>query len=123
LFGKRVADAVVSCSDSAVSDAALKLPWSERKERYLAHLCEANADALMVGAADKLHNARAILADYREQGEELWSRFNVGKQEQLWYYGALAEVFKRSTVPRVLANELERVVGELKMECDKRNAK
>jgi hypothetical protein len=40
-----------------------------------------------VGAPDKLHNARAILSDYRALREELWSRFNTKKGEQLWYYG------------------------------------
>lgn len=48
LFGSRVADAVESCSDSMASDPAQKLPWRERKEKYLAHLRDANADALMV---------------------------------------------------------------------------
>jgi len=69
LFGQRVAAAVESCSDSTVSDPTKKLPWRERKEKYLAHLRSANADALIVGAADKLHNARAVLTDYRQIGE------------------------------------------------------
>jgi len=84
LFGDRVAAAVEACSDSTTSDPTKKLPWRERKEKYLAHLREASKDALIVGAADKLHNARAILADYRQVGEELGSRFSVPKAEQLW---------------------------------------
>jgi hypothetical protein len=77
----RVAEAIESCSDSVVSDPEQKLPWRERKEKYLAHLPHASEDALIIGAADKLHNARAILTDYRQVGEELWSRFKVGKEE------------------------------------------
>jgi len=118
LFGDRVAAAVEACSDSTTSDPTKKLPWRERKEKYLAHLREASKDALIVGAADKLHNARAILADYRQVGEELWSRFSVPKAEQLWYYGALVEAFKQTTAPSMLVNELERVVRELRTECE-----
>jgi len=118
LFGQRVAAAVESCSDSTVSDPTKKPPWRDRKEKYLTHVRSANADALIVGAADKLHNARAVLTDYRQIGEELWSRFSVPKAEQLWYYSALVEAFKQTTAPNVLVSELERVVKELRAECE-----
>lgn len=117
LFGDRVAAAVEACSDSMTSDPAQKLPWRERKERYLAHLKDASADALMVGAADKLHNARAILMDYRQVGEEVWSRFKVGKDEQLWYYGELVAGFRQTAAPKMLVDELDRTVEQLKAEC------
>src|SRR5438132_9388499 len=116
LFGERVAAAVESCSDSTVSDPTKKLPWRERKEKYLTHLRSANADALIVGAADKLHNARAVLTDYRQIGENLSSRFSMPKAEQFWYYGASVEAFKQTTAPNALADELQRVVKELRAE-------
>ena len=100
-----------------MSDPTKKPPWRDRKEKYLTHVRSANADALIVGAADKLHNARAVLTDYRQIGEQLWSRFTVPKQQQLWYYGALVETFKQTTAPNVLVDELERVVKELRAEC------
>jgi (p)ppGpp synthase/HD superfamily hydrolase len=95
----------------------MKAPWRERKEKYLAHLQHANQDALLIAVADKLHNSRAVLTDYRQIGDKLWSRFSVSKEEQLWYYATLVEAFKKTTAPRVLVNELERVVEELKAEC------
>ena len=117
IFGDRVAVAVESCSDSVVSDPTKKLPWRERKDKYLAHLRSANADALIVGVADKLHNARAILSDYRQIGEQLWSRFNVPKAEQLWYYGELVEAFRQTSAPKVLVDVLTKVVSELRATC------
>lgn len=114
LFGERVATAVEACSDSTVSDPAKKLPWRERKETYLAHLATAGKDALLVGIADKLYNARAILSDYRQLGEKLWSRFTVPKNEQLWYYVALVNAFRDTNAPKSLVDELNRVVKELK---------
>jgi (p)ppGpp synthase/HD superfamily hydrolase len=55
MFGDRVANVVMECSDT---DREPKPPWRERKERYLTHLLSASADALLVSMADKLHNAR-----------------------------------------------------------------
>jgi (p)ppGpp synthase/HD superfamily hydrolase len=117
LFGDRVSATVEACSDSTVSDPKMKPPWRERKEKYLAKLPSADQSALIVGAADKLHNVRAVLTDYRQIGQELWSRFNVGKEEHLWYYGALVEAFKKTTAPKVLVDQLERLVSELRAEC------
>jgi (p)ppGpp synthase/HD superfamily hydrolase len=114
MFGDRVANTVEACSDSTASDPAKKLPWRERKDKYLDHLRSANGDALLVSAADKLHNARAILSDYRELRETLWSRFNAQKEDQLWYYGTLVETLRQTAAPRMLVDELERVVKELK---------
>lgn len=114
LFGERVANAVEACSDSTASDPAKKLPWRERKEKYLAHLRTADPDALLVGLADKLYNARAILCDFRQVGEKVWSRFSVSKEEQFWYYGALVSAFRQTAAPEGLVEELSRVVDELK---------
>jgi hypothetical protein len=80
---------------------------------YLTHLQGAKEDAVLIAAADKLHNARAILSDYRELGEQLWLRFNAPKNEQLWYYCALVETLRQTVAPTVLVGELEKVVKEL----------
>jgi (p)ppGpp synthase/HD superfamily hydrolase len=119
LFGNRVADTVEFCSDSTVTDPEKKLPWRERKQKYLEHLRHADRDTLIVAVADKLHNARAILSDYREKGEALWTRFNAPKEDQLWFYSALVETLRGTAAPSVLVRELERVVGELYLECSK----
>ena len=108
-FGDRVADIVAGCTDA---DTTPKPPWRERKAAYLAHLLHAPAEVLRVSAADKLYNARAILADYRELGEALWPRFNMGRSEILWYYRGLVEAF-RTGRPGRLTDELARTVDEL----------
>jgi len=86
-----------------------------RVGRRLEHYPPAK-DALLVAAADKLHNARAILSDYRELGKQLWLRFNAPKEDQLWFYGRLVETFQQTAAPKVLVGELERVVKELEEE-------
>ncbi len=59
---------------------------AERKESYLARLRNANRSVRLVVAADKLHNVRSLIGDYRALGELLWSRFSGGKTGTLWYY-------------------------------------
>jgi GTP pyrophosphokinase len=62
-----------------------------------------------VSCADKLHNARSIVADLRTIGPALFDRFTGGREGTLWYYEALAAVF-RELGPRELAAELARTV-------------
>jgi (p)ppGpp synthase/HD superfamily hydrolase len=108
-FGDRVAEIVAGCTDAWTTP---KPPWRERKEAYIAHLRQASASVRLVSAADKLHNARSILADYRVLGDALWSRFNGGKAGTLWYYRALVETL-RSIDSTPLVEELARVVSEI----------
>ena len=108
-FGKRVAEIVESCSDSFTTP---KPPWRERKEYYLKHLKTAGADERLVSAADKLHNARSILRDYRNLGEEVWQRFQGKRDGTLWYYRSLVNEFQRKH-RNSLADELSEVVREL----------
>ena len=115
-FGDKVADIVWACSDT---DQDPKPPWDERKRAYLEHAREASAEARRVSAADKLHNARAILKDYREIGDELWSRFHATRDETLWYYRELAKAFQEAGGGR-LADELSRVVSQLEEEIQRR---
>lgn len=108
-FGEAVVQIVDGCTDT---DVHPKPPWQPRKEAHLAHLRHASPSVRLVVAADKLHNARTILADYRVLGEALWSRFSGGKEGTLWYYRALVETLRaHGSTP--LLKELDRVVSEL----------
>jgi GTP pyrophosphokinase len=108
-FGDNVAAIVDGCSDA---DTLPKPPWDERKRAYVAHVVNAPRSVRLVSAADKLHNARAILADYRQHGEALWKRFNGGPDGTLWYYRALTDAF-RSVESNSLTEELDRTVAAL----------
>jgi GTP pyrophosphokinase len=108
-FGERVAAIVEGCTDA---DVIPKPPWRERKEKYIAHVYEADPSVRLVSAADKLHNARSILLDYRTHGDDLWTRFKGGKDGTLWYYRALVEAFRTHGASPLIA-ELARVVEEL----------
>ena len=109
LFGEEVAVIVESSTDTFDHP---KPPWRERKIRYLERLETEPVESLEVSLADKCHNAAAIVRDLEVHGRAVWKRFNVGAEEQLWYYRSLAEVFwARHPTPR--AAELRRLVDRM----------
>ena len=96
-FGDTVHRIVLECSDAIVSSTETeKPPWRERKEKYLAGIASKSRETLIVSCADILHNARCILFDYDRIGDQIWDRFNAGKEGTAWYYQGLADEFERA---------------------------
>jgi hypothetical protein len=109
-YGEKVAWIVEQNTDAEVIP---KPPWKERKLKYLRAIPRKTSRARLVSLADKLHNAEAILADYRRIGETLWSRFNGGRKGTLWYYPALVEAFRADPPHPAQFERLERAVKTL----------
>jgi GTP pyrophosphokinase len=86
-----------------------------RKERYVEHAKKLDRETLRVSAADKVHNAYAILRDLRTIGDEVWSRFKAPPDDVIWYYDALVRSY-RDAGGGPLVDELERVVRGIKRE-------
>lgn len=114
-FGERVVQIVLGCTDA---DCIPKPPWRARKEQYVAHLATASASEQLISAADKLHNARSVLEDYRQLGEALWPRFTGQREGTLWYYRAVADALAVSP-HRALVEELDRTVKQLEVLAEK----
>jgi (p)ppGpp synthase/HD superfamily hydrolase len=115
IFGAGVARVVRACSDwvpSGCGATVEKEAWPVRKLRYVEELeRESDASILIVSAADKLDNLRAIERDYRSARSdptaerELWQRFKGKKEGTLWYYARLAGIYavKGGRVARIAA--------------------
>ena len=109
-FGPVVRELVEACTDT---DEDPKPPWRPRKEAYIARIATEGRGALLVSASDKLHNARAIVADLHRHGPAVWERFNP-ESDQLWYYRSLVTAYRENAErePALIA-ELERTVSEM----------
>src|SRR6202142_2849351 len=112
MFGARVARIVEGCTDSFTEP---KPDWIERKKGYLEEVKHADDETRLVSASDKLHNVRTILADYRKDGDAIWSRFNGKKEGTLWYYRALSDEYARK--PNRITRELTLAVLDLESLC------
>ena len=109
-FGDGVAGIVDGCTDTYET---LKPPWLERKRAYIEHLKESDSSTRLVSASDKLHNTRAILAELRRHGLEVFERFSGKKDGTLWYYRTLVIAFRQHSDHADLIDELDRVVSEI----------
>ncbi|MEE8526855.1 MAG: HD domain-containing protein [Thermoanaerobaculia bacterium] len=113
LFGHRVADIVEACSDTFETP---KPKWRSRKERYLDHLRKTTSPSVfLVSVADKVHNLRSILGDYRRIGDRLWQRFSGKRDGTLWYYAELLMIYQEKAPAKCadLVAEMERIYREL----------
>lgn len=117
-FGEQVLGIVEGCTDA---DEDPKPRWRPRKEQYVSRIAGEPPSVLLVSVADKLHNVRAILRDYRTVGDALWSRFNpeAGRDGTVGYYRGLALAYSGRVEAvgdvrvTALVEEFERVVKEL----------
>lgn len=110
-FGERVLSIVRACSDTPPDYRGGEKPdWRVRKQAYLAHL---RREGSRVALADKLHNARSLLAELHARGDSVWSEFNAGKEQQLWFYRAVVAAFRENGIGGPMLEDLDRTVTEL----------
>jgi (p)ppGpp synthase/HD superfamily hydrolase len=108
-FGEEVATLVDGCTDAYTNP---KPPWKERKAAYLEKMKTAPDSVILVSLADKVHNARSILLDLQDAGDQIWEKFNGGKAGTLWYYQSLANIFDSAPYP-LLKHQLRDLVEEI----------
>jgi (p)ppGpp synthase/HD superfamily hydrolase len=111
-FGDAVARIVEDCTDSWTTP---KAAWAERKQNYVEHARTLPAASLRVSAADKVHNAYAILRDLRNIGDGVWERFNASADDILAYYQSLVRAYREAGGGR-LVDELDRIVRAIERE-------
>lgn len=111
-FGDAVAGIVEDCTDSWNMP---KAPWAQRKQQYVEHARTLQAPSLRVSAADKVHNAYAILRDLRNVGDRVWDRFNASADDIVAYYQSLVRSYRQAGGGR-LVDELDRIVRAIERE-------
>lgn len=88
VFNENIANLVQAQSENKT------LTWQDRKQATIDFLKQNESkDVEIATLADKLSNIRAIHKDYQVMGENLWSKFNAGKESQHWYYLSIGQAF------------------------------
>jgi (p)ppGpp synthase/HD superfamily hydrolase len=106
-LGDEVATIVASVTNNS------SLSWKEKKMAYIESVRKGSSGAKAVATADKIHNAESLLAAHAIHGETLWSRFNTGKEEKMWFEEAMLEMLKE-TWEHPLVAEYEVLVQKLR---------
>jgi (p)ppGpp synthase/HD superfamily hydrolase len=116
-FGEKVLEIIELCTDTPPDFIGGEKPaWRIRKEAYLAHLRTSPINKLRITLADKVDNARSIQLDLQRIGDDLWSRFNAGQEDQYWYYSSVAATFRERGIKSPLLDELENLIRSIWLE-------
>lgn len=115
-FGERVCRIVKEVTE-AYTEEEKKHPykraasWLMRKEGYLKYLKDDSEEALLVAAADKIHNMRSFLDEYQIHGEIIWEHFRTDKEKMLWFYNEATQIIC-SRLEHPIVIELKKIFEE-----------
>ncbi len=109
-FGVAIKEIVVQVSEIKEKNGN-KVLWHDRKRAYIEVLKTARREALLVSAADKIHNMRSILDDFKKHGHAIWKNFSTPPDDLLWFYRELLVVLK-SRLNNAIVGELQEVYNE-----------
>ena len=104
-FGDIVSKIVIAVSEPKTDTKnEHKLTWQERKKVYAKQLKQAPNQALLVSAADKIHNMRSIIEEYYEYTDSFVKDFGGSLDERVMMY---------QDISNILNNRLDNdIVGE-----------
>lgn len=90
LFGENIFTMV-----NDVTEQDKSLSWGERKRLALEHVSKMGHGSLLVKSADVLNNLSDQINDYKTLGDEMFARFNAGKEVQLKRYTNLIDEIEK----------------------------
>ncbi|MFW5704168.1 MAG: HD domain-containing protein [Patescibacteria group bacterium] len=109
-FGSRVTDIVQAVSEDKLSEKNSRENWEVRKQSYLKNLHNSTDEgAMLVAAADKIHNLQSMTEAYRQKGETMWRAFTAPDHRKLWFYSEVLKVLKGKTTSPIV-REYEQVL-------------
>lgn len=112
-FGGKVRDIVEALSEPQTETNGEKTIWKKRKNVYVEQLKTAPHEALIVCAADKIHNMRTMVEDYYEEHSKFVANFGGKLEERILAYQEIANVLNRRLKSEILA-EFNNVFTEYK---------
>lgn len=70
--------------------------WIDRKQDTIDFLRKNTSKNVEIAIlADKLANMRSIQREYEMMKDDLWEKFNAGKDKQHWYYQSIADTMSQ----------------------------
>jgi (p)ppGpp synthase/HD superfamily hydrolase len=88
------------------------LSWEDKKRAYIETVRSTSDEAKAISVADKIANAKSLLAAGKEQGTEIWKHFNRGRDKKIWFEKAMLDML-RETWQHPLVDEYAALVTEM----------
>lgn len=111
-FGGPVAELVLALTEPKM-DGERKLTWTEKKRAYAKQLRKAPEAALMIAAADKAHNFRAMVEEYYEHHDRYVEDFGSHIEERIEAYQNIANTLN-SRLKNEILHEFNHTFDEFK---------
>jgi (p)ppGpp synthase/HD superfamily hydrolase len=113
--GQDVLDLVIALTEDKRPDRDGSETWKIRKSEQIQHMAHMSQEAVMIKAADLLHNLHTLLGDLDAAPDDdpVWSRLNAGPHRQLWYFSSALDVARQRLGDHRLVTALEDVVRRL----------
>lgn len=93
-FGGTIKDIVVSISEPPLTSSDRK-GFSEQQKQYFKQLKVAPESALIVVAADKIHNMRSIIEEYIDNPSAFVADFGSAHDDRIFFYQELSNALNR----------------------------
>lgn len=113
-FGDTVTDLVTALTEAkSGSDSieTLRHNWEWRKKQYLDGLTKAPHKALIICAADSIHNLQSLMELKRLYGDTFATSFGASMEKKMWFYGQVVEKLKK-LLKSPIVERLEKVFKE-----------
>lgn len=94
-FGGKVRELVESVTEPQDTEFQ-SLSWRSQKEHYAKLLRKAPQEALIVAAADKIHNMRAIVEEYYDDHVRFMADFEGSLEDRVFMYQDISNIMNRS---------------------------
>ncbi len=117
---EELGDEVLEIVKAVTNDDSLE--WEEKKKQYIETVRKGPEGAKAVCIADKIHNLESLLAAYKEQGPDLFNKFNRGRKEKIWFETEVLKMAKE-TWQHPLVDEYEKLIEILKNETRELHSK
>jgi len=116
ILGEQVLSLVLEVTEDKRRGLRQADTWEVRKQEQIDHLVRMTEEAVLIKAADVLHNVQSLALDLEAAGDvdAVWQHFNAGPERQLWYFASLAEAVKNRLGDHPLATELRSAVEKLR---------
>ncbi len=98
-FGDSVTLYVTSLTEEKTSSDSietLRENWEWRKQRYIDNLSKAPHEALIICAADSIHNLQSLMELKKSHGEKFWSSFGSSMDKKMLFYGKVLAQLRQS---------------------------